>query len=308
LAFRGILAAVTCLSLLGAAGTGYFTLTESNMLVARSVSPISDAFAATDALRRPPSAIATAVASVPLSVVNTVAAGQSPASMLSVPADKPDRKTQTGLAGGSPGDGATGDATRNDAKPEATADVSRSEPAVRAAALADQPKPALAAPGLTSATPASPLTPAANGAAPVVSAALDSALSPAIETAKAALVRKCRRDVEIAAGAIIVSFEVNSAEISPVQLEQLKRFSGVLRTCPDVKLEVAGHTDLKGQQERNFGLSWARAEAVIKVLRSHGLTGMDFTPFGYGPRQPLSQNADTSNYSPVDRRVELIVR
>jgi OmpA-OmpF porin, OOP family len=114
--------------------------------------------------------------------------------------------------------------------------------------------------------------------------------------------------VEIAASALIIAFEVNSAEISPVQLEQLKRFSGILRTCPEVKLEVAGHTDLKGQQERNFGLSWTRAEAVIKVLRSHGLTAMELIPFGYGPRRPLSQNTDSETYSPIDRRVELFVR
>jgi outer membrane protein OmpA-like peptidoglycan-associated protein len=143
-------------------------------------------------------------------------------------------------------------------------------------------------------------------AAPTATAALSSA--PATDSPKAALVRKCRGDVEIAANAMIIAFDVNSSEISPVQQEQLKRFSGILRTCPEVKLEVAGHTDLKGQQERNFGLSWARAEAVIKVLRSHGLTAMEFTPFGYGPRRPLSQNTDNESYSPIDRRVELIVR
>jgi outer membrane protein OmpA-like peptidoglycan-associated protein len=118
----------------------------------------------------------------------------------------------------------------------------------------------------------------------------------------------CVREVEIAAKSIIISFDVRSAVISPVQLEQLKRFAAFLSACPQAKVEIAGHTDLKGQQEGNFQLSWDRAESVLKALKTHGLDPNRFTVVGYGPRRPLSQSTDATNYNPVDRRVELFVR
>jgi OmpA-OmpF porin, OOP family len=153
------------------------------------------------------------------------------------------------------------------------------------------------------AAPTNPVT------TPVAAAALPApaAASPVIGP-KEALTRKCQRDIEIAATTLIIAFDVNSASISPLQAEQLKRFSGLLRLCPDVKIEVAGHTDMKGAKERNFGLSWERAEAVIQLLRSYGVAPDIFTPIGYGPRRPLSDNPDAATYNQIDRRVELTIR
>lgn len=120
--------------------------------------------------------------------------------------------------------------------------------------------------------------------------------------------RPCVRDLEIAAQTLLISFEVNSAVVSAVQVEQLKRFAGLARGCSAAAIEVAGHTDLKGAQERNFGLSWQRAESVMGVLRGAGIEPTRMTPIGYGPRKPLSPAPDAAADNAVDRRVELTVR
>jgi outer membrane protein OmpA-like peptidoglycan-associated protein len=180
-------------------------------------------------------------------------------------------------------------------RPEPQAEpAARPEPAAPVVAPPEVPAPAAKLAAVAAVQPAATPTPtqAVTAAAPVAPP------QPA----------SCVRDVQIAAKTVIVAFEVRSAQISPIQLEQLKRIGAMLKACPVAQIEVAGHTDYKGQQERNFGLSWERAEAVMTALKAMGIDGGRMTPVGYGPRQPLSQTKDTENYSPIDRRVELIVR
>ncbi len=116
----------------------------------------------------------------------------------------------------------------------------------------------------------------------------------------------CLSAVEAATTTLLISFDTGSTVVSPVQVEQLKRFGGMLKSCPDAKLEVAGHTDAKGVAESNFSLSWRRAEAVIEVFRSVGVDTGRFTAVGYGTRRPLSITVEQQN--PIDRRVEMTLR
>ena len=116
----------------------------------------------------------------------------------------------------------------------------------------------------------------------------------------------CLAAIEAATQTMLISFDSGSVAISPVQLEQLKRLGALLKSCPDAKLEVAGHTDSKGVAESNFSLSWRRAEAVIEVFQSVGVDIQRFTAVGYGTRRPLSRTAEQQN--PIDRRVDMSLR
>jgi outer membrane protein OmpA-like peptidoglycan-associated protein len=307
---RGIGTAALALTLLSAAAIGYHLRPEFTKPGLRSFSPINDAFAAGALLIQPPARVAAAL----VAPVHEAAVQATSAAATAAPKSDPIRSDLR------PANNAGEGKALDDAAPSKPRQVEARLPD----RLPDQPATAAPAPAVPSA-PASPPPAAVASAAPapapsigeaatvapstgpavvaalqppvaaptnpvttpVAAAALPApaAASPVIGP-KEALTRKCQRDIEIAATTLIIAFDVNSASISPLQAEQLKRFSGLLRLCPDVKIEVAGHTDMKGAKERNFGLSWERAEAVI----------------------PLSDNPDAATYNQIDRRVELTIR
>ncbi|MBX9926971.1 MAG: OmpA family protein [Hyphomicrobiaceae bacterium] len=129
---------------------------------------------------------------------------------------------------------------------------------------------------------------------------------PGADNASTPKKANCLAAIEAATQTMLISFDSGSVAISPVQLEQLKRLGALLKSCPDAKLEVAGHTDSKGVAESNFSLSWRRAEAVIEVFQSVGVDVQRFTAVGYGTRRPLSRTAEQQN--PIDRRVDMSLR
>lgn len=68
---------------------------------------------------------------------------------------------------------------------------------------------------------------------------------------------------------------------------------------------VAGHTDSRGSDAYNQGLSEARAEAVAAVARSVGAVVESVT--GYGESQPAASNA-TAKGMAQNRRVEVLCK
>lgn len=68
---------------------------------------------------------------------------------------------------------------------------------------------------------------------------------------------------------------------------------------------IAGHTDSRGSDGYNQGLSEARAEAVAAVARSVGALVESVT--GYGESQPAASNA-TADGMAMNRRVEVLCK
>ncbi len=68
---------------------------------------------------------------------------------------------------------------------------------------------------------------------------------------------------------------------------------------------IAGHTDSRGSDAYNLGLSDARAKAVAAVARSVGAVVEDVA--GYGEDQPAASNA-TADGMAKNRRVEVLCK
>lgn len=101
-----------------------------------------------------------------------------------------------------------------------------------------------------------------------------------------------------------VNFHTDSAELTPESIEILNQVANTLTANPEIKLEVAGHTDSDADDAYNLKLSQSRAETVVKYLTDHGVTAANMTAKGYGETQPLLAN-DTPAHKATNRRVEL---
>ena len=83
------------------------------------------------------------------------------------------------------------------------------------------------------------------------------------------------------------------------------RFLAALRQVPDVPVEIAGHADAQGSEERNLDLSERRALAVFDYLVSQGEDPGRFEVVGYGETRPIADNS-TPEGRQKNRRIEFI--
>lgn len=102
------------------------------------------------------------------------------------------------------------------------------------------------------------------------------------------------------------SFGFDSAELTAEARAILDGQAAVLEKETDIKVEIAGHTDIIGPEEHNQGLSEGRAKAVEEYLISKGISADRLKPVGYGPSQPIASNT-TREGRATNRRVELNV-
>lgn len=101
-----------------------------------------------------------------------------------------------------------------------------------------------------------------------------------------------------------VSFHYDSHELTSDSHSILDRVAGILRQHPELRLEVAGHTDTQGDPDYNLWLSEQRAITVRDYLVKQGVNTDTLTARGYGPHQPIADNTTRAGLA-RNRRVEL---
>jgi outer membrane protein OmpA-like peptidoglycan-associated protein len=103
-----------------------------------------------------------------------------------------------------------------------------------------------------------------------------------------------------------VNFAFNSAVLTPESKKILDEDRTVARLKgePDMRVEVAGHTDNIGSDAYNQKLSERRAQAVVDYLVSTGVDPKRLKAVGYGKTKPIASNA-TEEGRAQNRRVEL---
>jgi len=105
-----------------------------------------------------------------------------------------------------------------------------------------------------------------------------------------------------------VNFDTGKAKILPESFQTLDEVADILGRWPDLRIEIAGHTDSRGTDARNLALSQARASAVRDYLvnKFPELRPEQFTAKGYGESQPIATNTTTLGRA-RNRRVEFRV-
>ena len=108
-----------------------------------------------------------------------------------------------------------------------------------------------------------------------------------------------------------VNFDFDKSTLRPDAIAILNEAIEILKRYPDLRVEVAGHTDECGTDEYNQGLSERRARAVYDYLTSNGVDAGRLTgPNGYGESRPLEALGDEfpGCKSETNRRTELNVQ
>jgi outer membrane protein OmpA-like peptidoglycan-associated protein len=85
-------------------------------------------------------------------------------------------------------------------------------------------------------------------------------------------------------------FEYDRAELHPRAQKQIEVIAALMKADPSKKLSIAGHTDEKGADDYNIGLSRTRAEAVKQQLIALGVPAAQVETTALGKAQPLSPN------------------
>ena len=101
-----------------------------------------------------------------------------------------------------------------------------------------------------------------------------------------------------------VNFELGKAVLLPVSRDILEEVARSLVANPQVRVEVAGHTDSTGSRALNERLSLARAESVKAFLVENGVAAENMGVQGYASTQPVASNRTASGRA-QNRRVEL---
>ena len=111
-----------------------------------------------------------------------------------------------------------------------------------------------------------------------------------------------------------VNFDFDKSVLRPDAIATLDEAISVLKQYPDLKVEVAGHTDAIGTDAYNQGLSERRAQAVYDYLTSNGIDASRLVgPNGYGESRPIAPNtnedgSDNPEGRAQNRRTELNVQ
>ena len=108
-----------------------------------------------------------------------------------------------------------------------------------------------------------------------------------------------------------VNFDFDKSTLRPDAVSVLNEAVQILQRYPDLRVEVAGHTDLCGTDAYNQSLSERRATAVYDYLTSNGIAASRLVgPNGFGESRPLENTAQTlpECKSETNRRTELNVQ
>ncbi|MDH1468517.1 OmpA family protein [Shewanella sp. GD03713] len=103
-------------------------------------------------------------------------------------------------------------------------------------------------------------------------------------------------------------FEFDSDKLLPEAQPVVEVLASYLKANPKRAFYVVGHTDDKGNQAYNQGLSQRRAVAIVKLLTtSHGIQTQQLEAVGIGEHAPVASNSDEAGQQ-QNRRVELVLR
>jgi outer membrane protein OmpA-like peptidoglycan-associated protein len=104
-----------------------------------------------------------------------------------------------------------------------------------------------------------------------------------------------------------IYFDFDKATFRTESYTELNKLERMMAENPNLKVEIAGHTDNIGSAAYNMQLSQRRAEAVKDFLVKKGIDPRRIVAKGYGETRPMASNDDEKEGRELNRRVEFKV-
>ena len=101
-----------------------------------------------------------------------------------------------------------------------------------------------------------------------------------------------------------VTFQTNSADINASFYPVLNSVAVVLKEFDKTVVDVAGHADSTGPDDKNLDLSQRRAGSVSSYMAAQAVNPQRLIAVGYGESRPIATN-DTVEGRQQNRRVEI---
>ncbi|WP_270727026.1 OmpA family protein [Shimia sp. Alg240-R146] len=118
-------------------------------------------------------------------------------------------------------------------------------------------------------------------------------------------VEECIADIQAFAKENKIVFEPGSGTLDASAADVLDSIAIKIADCPDLQLEIQGHTDSQGRESMNQALSQTRAQSVLTALQDRRILTKGFVAVGYGESKPIADN-ETQEGRDANRRIEFV--
>lgn len=116
---------------------------------------------------------------------------------------------------------------------------------------------------------------------------------------------ECMANIQALQDETKIAFEPGSGTLDASAASIIDKLAEELNACPDLQIEIQGHTDSQGRESMNQALSQTRALAVLTALQERRVLTKGFLALGYGESQPIADN-DTAEGREANRRIEFV--
>lgn len=103
-----------------------------------------------------------------------------------------------------------------------------------------------------------------------------------------------------------ILFDFDKFALKDVAKQNIQSLASSLNKYPGTDIKVIGHTDSRGTEEYNMGLSEKRAAAVKAYAVSQGVPSSRLITVGKGFSEPIGDNATDAGRA-ENRRVEIVI-
>lgn len=101
-----------------------------------------------------------------------------------------------------------------------------------------------------------------------------------------------------------VEFDFGKSTLRPQSYATLNDLVDYLKRKLNERIEVGGHTDNVGSDEKNLVLSLERAKSIVAYLTAQGIDNSRLVAKGYGAEEPIEENT-TEEGRQKNRRTEV---